>query len=712
MGKGRTLAGFVVENIARGRKRHVWVSVSSDLYEDAKRDLNDLGLETYAQQNCFNLGKLPYGSLLTNGGKKGKKKKKGKKRKNDEIDNPYAEGVMFSTYAALVGKSKSNTRLEQLIEWCGGDKPEEFDGLIMFDECHKAKSVELDDTGKATDKSTQTAQAVVELQNRLPRARVVYCSATSVSNPQNLGFMSRLGLWGHGTENPMGFKQFLDGIKHLGTGAMELYAMHLKSSGAIMARTLSYEACEFALIEDVSDDGVRKIYNDAANLWIDLHAQLADRCEMLKKKEKMQQKISAKMDKPGGEGLLTDEELFYQGLDEDSDSEGEEDEDEDDPIVEQRKLRRKYRHRKPGRLKGLFWSAHQRFFRALCIASKVDTAISTAKQALEDGHCCIIGLQSTGEARAKGAARTSGLSDEGGSFGEAFVSAPNEDLKRTIMQMFPLPPKPAGVIAPEFLNHLKNLGGDGEDDDTASVSDSSLASLDSLDSSRPSRRARKAVSYDETNISSEGVILKTEKKKKSGTDDDSDGSDFSPSMVDDMMKEFDDSDDDSDDDEDYFKQKKKKKTTESIAWNEIPLVYNESNMSIVDRIDYKRRANYRKAAEKVKDWIDTVDSLSLPANPLDRLLNELGGPDEVAELTGRKARQVREYNALKGKWEVNYKKRKSEDLPMDQINIEEKNHFQNGSKLVAILSEAASTGRYLSYVSLVCFKCLFHVCSL
>ena len=43
--------------------------------------------------------------------------------------------------------------------------------------------------------------------------------------------------------------------------------MHLKSIGAIVARTLSYEACEFELIEDVSDDNVRKIYNDAANLW-------------------------------------------------------------------------------------------------------------------------------------------------------------------------------------------------------------------------------------------------------------------------------------------------------------------------------------------------------------------------------------------------------------------------------------------------------------
>lgn len=163
-----------------------------------------------------------------------------------------------------------NTFLSYLyyLQGCGGDKPEEFDGLIMFDECHKAKTVELDAQGKPNPKkSTQTAKAVVELQNRLPRARIVYCSATSVSEPKNLGFMSRLGLWGYGTEHPLGFSQFLDGIKRLGTGAMELHAMHLKSMGAICARTLSYEACEFELIEDVSDDNVHKIYNDAANLW-------------------------------------------------------------------------------------------------------------------------------------------------------------------------------------------------------------------------------------------------------------------------------------------------------------------------------------------------------------------------------------------------------------------------------------------------------------
>ena len=66
--------------------------------------------------------------------------------------------------------------------------------------------IRLDDNGEPKKKgaSSQTAIKVVELQQALPRARIVYCSATAVSHPMNLGFMSRLGLWGYGTEHPMG----------------------------------------------------------------------------------------------------------------------------------------------------------------------------------------------------------------------------------------------------------------------------------------------------------------------------------------------------------------------------------------------------------------------------------------------------------------------------------------------------------------------------
>lgn len=73
---------------------------------DAKRDLRDLGMSSYAQEKCYNLGKLPYGSL-------------------DKIE----EGLMFTTYSTLISKNREKeTRLDELVEWCGGI---EFEGLIM-----------------------------------------------------------------------------------------------------------------------------------------------------------------------------------------------------------------------------------------------------------------------------------------------------------------------------------------------------------------------------------------------------------------------------------------------------------------------------------------------------------------------------------------------------------------------------------------------------
>jgi hypothetical protein len=40
--------------------------------------------------------------------------------------------------------------------------------------------------------------AVVALQDALPTARVMYCSATGASEPKNLAYMTRLGSFGHG----------------------------------------------------------------------------------------------------------------------------------------------------------------------------------------------------------------------------------------------------------------------------------------------------------------------------------------------------------------------------------------------------------------------------------------------------------------------------------------------------------------------------------
>lgn len=43
VGKGRQLAGTILENFLHGRRKHVWISVGNDLALDARRDLDDLG---------------------------------------------------------------------------------------------------------------------------------------------------------------------------------------------------------------------------------------------------------------------------------------------------------------------------------------------------------------------------------------------------------------------------------------------------------------------------------------------------------------------------------------------------------------------------------------------------------------------------------------------------------------------------------------------
>lgn len=62
------------------------------------------------------------------------------------------------------------------------------------------------------------------------------------------------------------------------------------------------------------------------------------------------------------------------------------------------------------------------------------------------------------------------------------------------------------------------------------------------------------------------------------------------------------------------------------------------------------------------------------------------------EMTGRKTRQVERYHLLEDKKVKVFEKRLPENGRLDEINIEERQNFQSGKKLIAILSEAASTG--------------------
>lgn len=179
VGKGRTVSGIIFENYLRDRKRAIWVSVSSALKYDAERDLSAIGA---GEIPVDLLSKIMYDKISA------------------KVNRSFKKGVIFATYSSLVGKSKSGgkycTRLKQLLQWCD----EDFDGVIIFDKLHLVLP--------GSTNPTSTGLAVLELQNKLPKARVIYASATGASEPRNMAFMVRLGLWGQGTTFPGNFTLF------------------------------------------------------------------------------------------------------------------------------------------------------------------------------------------------------------------------------------------------------------------------------------------------------------------------------------------------------------------------------------------------------------------------------------------------------------------------------------------------------------------------
>lgn len=160
IGKGRQIAAVLYDSLARSvkdsskgvfsRRRHLWISVSRELIEDAIRDLTDIGCHVPVFDGVEALNS------------------KNKGRWNND------SGILFITYPFLV--SSKGKRLEEIIQWLSyGQGEKTFDGCIVFDEVHKAKNL-------SANPPTATGKNVLSLQERLPLARVLYCSATGVGD--------------------------------------------------------------------------------------------------------------------------------------------------------------------------------------------------------------------------------------------------------------------------------------------------------------------------------------------------------------------------------------------------------------------------------------------------------------------------------------------------------------------------------------------------
>ncbi|KAH8091947.1 hypothetical protein JL720_5521 [Aureococcus anophagefferens] len=298
------------------------------------------------------------------------------------------------------------------------------------------------------------------------------------------------------------------------------------------------------------------------------------------------------------------------------------------------------------------WGGHQRFFRSLITGFKVPTLVKLARAALDDGKCVVIGLQSTGEAHAKR----------------------NEDRKQAA------------------------LNGDEQDDDLpAAGSDMLSAPQETL------RYVVQKIWGDELKSVKDSMARKKAAAAEAAK---------APA------KAHDDGLSDSDDDDDWLKSakssskkqplkvknresppdKKKRKTESSEkaadddVWGFDDSQESEEEMDLCDDDDGGGRTGDDAAAKLLADgvgWIEgfleRVDALDLPGNALDVILEELGNRRRRGDVGP--PRVVKNW-----KGDYIYQKRTENGVSMDEQNIYEREEFQAGRKLVAIISDAASSG--------------------
>uniref|UniRef100_A0A0E0QFS5 PHD-type domain-containing protein n=1 Tax=Oryza rufipogon TaxID=4529 RepID=A0A0E0QFS5_ORYRU len=575
VGKGRTIAGLIWENWKQGRHKALWISIGSDLKYDARRDLDDVGAK-YVEVHALN--KLPYSKI-------------------DSKAVGITTGVIFVTYSSLIASSeKGRSRLQQLIEWCGS----EFDGLLVFDECHKAKNL----IPEAGSQPTRTGKAVLEIQEMLPEARVVYCSATGASEPRNLGYMVRLGLWGDGTSF-QNFQKFLGALEKGGVGALELVAMDMKARGMYVCRTLSYKGAAFATVEAPLEERMMNMYRKAAEFWAELRVELLSAIE-------------------------------YYAEDKGNSSQ----------------------------IWRLYWASHQRFFRHMCMSAKVPAVVRLVKEALAEEKCVVIGLQSTGEARTEEAISKYGVEMED------FVSGPRELLLKLVDDNYPLPPKPdcfqqVGDEKVAEVQRKRHYGPDvcfkGQARKLAKMEDESDDGTDEY--SLPESDHESTESEEEFNMCQ---ICNTEEEKTMLLHCTGCAAHVHPGCL-------------------------------IPPWTGM-LADDWSCYSCKEKVEsyFKERdayitelsKRYDTAVERKSNILQIIRSLDLPNNPLDDIIDQLGGPYNVAEITGRRGMLVR---ASDGKGVV-YQTRNKKEVALDMINIHEKQQFMDGEKLVAIISEAGSAG--------------------
>lgn len=254
-GKGRQAAAMIMAYFCQPgttRLRAVWISISDKLVEDARRDWTALG---GCESDVIALSKFKQGQTIT-----------------------ADSGILFTTYATLRSQEKAGkaSRLQQIVDWLGEDS----EGVVIFDEAHAMGNACPDaEGGFGAGQASLQGMAGVKLQRAIPKARIVYASATGASRVSNLAYASRLGLCGTGDFPFASQSDFVTSINQGGVAAMEIVTRDLKALGLYASRCLSFDGVEYESLDVELTPQQTEIYDRYASAFIVIHQNMEQALE-------------------------------------------------------------------------------------------------------------------------------------------------------------------------------------------------------------------------------------------------------------------------------------------------------------------------------------------------------------------------------------------------------------------------------------------------
>lgn len=247
------------------------------------------------------------------------------------------------------------------------------------------------------------------------------------------------------------------------------------------------------------------------------------------------------------------------------------------------------------KMRKFYWNCNQRFYIIMCISSKIKKVVEIANEEIKKGNCIVIGIQSTGESNTKSALNNQNILNE--ETLDGFICGPKEIYKRFIESFYKLPTKPEDYKI-ELIEELNSMIENG----IKKVSGNNLIKIEDYIKDIKCEECNKDIENEEKYLICSHCFKHVIHKNC-----------INNNGEDDQLQQW------------FCLFCKHCQETDKNYKN-----------TYLNHIEF-----YNKIKSSKDLLLSDVEKMTLPQNPLDVLIDEMGGIDKVAEMTGRTSRLIK-----------------------------------------------------------------------